>query len=232
MSTAALFVTGTGTDVGKTVVTAAVAALASRPVAVVKPIQTGTDEHDGDTAELARLVPGVDTFEFARYPEPLAPATAARRAGTPPPTPDSVSRRLAELSTEYSTVLVEGAGGVLVPFDEHGNTLLDVAARLSAPVLVVCSPGLGTLNVTALTVREVLRRGLHCPGTVFGSWPREPGTVENCNTTDLPWVTGVPLLGAVEEGAGACSREEFAARARHWLAPDLGGVRPVTAPPD
>ncbi|SDR18620.1 dethiobiotin synthase [Actinopolyspora saharensis] len=223
MTPTPLFVTGTGTDVGKTVVTAAVAALARRPVAVVKPAQTGT-RGGGDCAEVLRLAGGVDVLELARYPDPLAPATAARLAGEPPVTPELIAGELAELPAGYGTVLVEGAGGVLVPYDDQGGTLLDVAELLGGAVLVVCPPGLGTLNSTALTVREVLRRGLRCPGTVVGSWPAEPGTTERCNLVDLPRLTGVPLLGAVEENAADHDREGFGERARCWLAPELGGT--------
>lgn len=83
-----LVITGTGTEVGKTVVTAAVAAAAlasGRTVAVLKPAQTGVGpDEDGDVAEVARLAGPVTTAELARYPEPLAPATAARRVGRAP----------------------------------------------------------------------------------------------------------------------------------------------------
>ncbi|MFD5761884.1 AAA family ATPase, partial [Streptomyces sp. NPDC127044] len=88
---AVLVITGTGTEVGKTVTTAAVAATAlaaGRSVAVLKPAQTGVrPDERGDADEVARLAGAVTTLELARYPEPLAPATAARRASLPPGSP-------------------------------------------------------------------------------------------------------------------------------------------------
>ncbi len=218
-----LVVTGTGTGVGKTVVTAAVAALAAGRVAVLKPAQTGVGPAEpGDLAEIARLVPGVTTRELGRYPDPLAPATAAHRAGLPPVTPADAARAAKGLAGEHDLVLVEGAGGLLVRFDRDG-TLADVAAALDAPVLVVAAAGLGTLNHTALTVEALRTRGLTCAGVVVGAWPAEPDLAARCNIADLPAVTGVPLLGAVPAGSGALGPRSFADVARHSLAAELGG---------
>ena len=220
-----LVVSGTGTDVGKTVVTAAVAALAPGRVAVLKPAQTGVGPGEpGDLAQIARLVPGVTTWELARYPEPLAPATAARRSGRPPVRPEAVVTAALELAADHDLVLVEGAGGLLVRFDDDGGTLADVAAKLAAPVLVVAAAGLGTLNHTELTVAELRRRGLTCPGVVVGAWPAEPDLAARCNLVDLPAVTGVPLLGAIDGGAGGLDPAAFASTARHGLASPLGGT--------
>jgi len=220
-----LVVTGTGTDVGKTVVTAAVAALAPGRVAVLKPAQTGVGPNEpGDLAEVARLVPGVTTRELARYPDPLAPATAARRAGRPPVRPEAAATAAMELADDHDLVLVEGAGGIAVRFDDDGGTLADVAAKLGAPVLVVATAGLGTLNHAALTVAELRRRGLTCLGVVVGAWSADPDLAARCNLVDLPVVTAVPLLGAVAAGAGRLDPAAFASTARHGLAPALGGT--------
>jgi dethiobiotin synthetase len=220
-----LVVTGTGTDVGKTVVTAAVAALAPGRVAVLKPAQTGVGPNEpGDLAEVARLVPGVTTRELARYPDPLAPATAARRAGRPAVRPEAAAAAALELDHDHDLVLVEGAGGIAVRFDDDGGTLADVAAKLGAPVLVVAAAGLGTLNHTELTVAELRRRGLTCLGVVVGAWAADPDLAARCNLVDLPVVTGVPLLGAVAAGAGRLDPAAFASTARHGLAPALGGT--------
>ncbi|WP_030214346.1 dethiobiotin synthase [Streptomyces sp. NRRL WC-3626] len=222
-----MVITGTGTEVGKTVVTAALAATAlaaGRSVAVLKAAQTGVrPEEPGDAAEVARLAGAVTTDELARYPEPLAPSTAARRAGRAPVRPHEVAERAAKLATEHDLVLVEGAGGLLVRFDAAGGTLADAAALLAAPVLVVASAGLGTLNVTELTVRELRGRGLDPAGVVIGSWPDGPDLASRCNLLDLPDVTGVPLLGAVPAGAGALAPARFRGSAPHWLAPRLEG---------
>lgn len=218
-----LVVTGTGTGVGKTVVTAAVAALAAaagRRVAVVKPAQTG---EESDVQAVARLTGLTDVHELARYPDPLAPATAARRAGIPPLPLAAMTGRIRSLAGR-DLVLVEGAGGLLVRLDAEGATIADLAAALGAPLLVVTAAALGTLNATALTCEAIAARGLKTVGVVIGSWPARPGLDALANVTDLPAYTGTPLLGALPESAGRRTQEDFLALARRSLAPDLGGT--------
>ncbi|MGW3651588.1 dethiobiotin synthase [Streptomyces sp. NPDC000878] len=223
-----LVITGTGTEVGKTITTAAVAATAlaaGRTVAVLKPAQTGVrSDERGDADEVARLAGPAHTLELARYPDPLAPATAARRASLPPVRPAEIAEAAAKLATEYDLVLVEGAGGLLVRFDEQGGTLADAAQLLDAPVLVVASAGLGTLNATELTTRELSRRNVHLTGIVIGSWPDSPDLAARCNLADLPVVAGAPLLGALPAGVGTLPPANFRTMARSWLAPTLDGT--------
>lgn len=223
-----LMITGTGTEIGKTVVTAAVAAAAlagGRSVAVLKAAQTGVrPDEPGDAQEVARLAGAVTAAEVARYPEPLAPGTAARRAGRAPVRPQEVAEAADKLATEHDLVLVEGAGGLLVRFDAAGGTLADVAGLLGAPVLLVASAGLGTLNTTELTARELRSRGLELPGVVIGSWPGAPDLASRCNLADLPDVAGAPLLGALPAGAAALPPAVFRSTAPHWLAPRLEGT--------
>ncbi|MET9420396.1 MULTISPECIES: dethiobiotin synthase [unclassified Streptomyces] len=224
---AVIVVTGTGTEIGKTVVTAAVAAAAlarGRSVAVLKPAQTGLAAgEDGDVEVVRRLAGEVTCAELARFPEPLAPATAARRAGLAPVRPKDVAEAAEKLAAEHDLVLVEGAGGLLVRLDDDGATLADAAAELGAPVLVVTPAGLGTLNMTALTAEALRARGLEQLGVVVGSWPKTPDLAARCNLADLPEAAGAPLLGAVPEGAGALAPADFRARAATWLTPALGG---------
>ncbi|MFF5727235.1 dethiobiotin synthase [[Kitasatospora] papulosa] len=225
-----LVVTGTGTEIGKTIVTAAVAAAyRDLRVAVLKPAQTGLAPGEpGDAAEVARLAGAhVTAVELARFPEPLAPGTAARRAGLAPVRPFEIAEAAQKLRTEHDLVLVEGAGGLLVRYDAEGATLADAARLMEAPVLVVAPAGLGTLNATALTTEALRTRGLSCPGVVVGSMPADPDLASRCNIDDLPVSAGVPLLGAVPAGAGALEPADFRARARSWLAPGLGGDRPA-----
>ncbi|MEV4098470.1 dethiobiotin synthase [Streptosporangium saharense] len=222
-----LVITGTDTGVGKTVVTAAVAALARErgsSVAVVKPAQTGVGALDpGDLDDVIRLTGVTTTFELARFPDPLAPAAAARVAGLPPVSLDQAAVRVAELAASHRLVLVEGAGGLLVRFDEEGTTLADLARALSAPVLLVTRASLGTLNHTALTLEAMAGRGLDLAGVVIGSWPAEPGLAERCNVADLEMLAARPLAGALPEGSGSLDREAFSRTARAGLAPVLGG---------
>lgn len=223
-----LVVTGTSTEVGKTVVTAAVAALAAHRghgVAVVKPAQTGmAPDEPGDLAEVERLAGVTDVHELVRYPDPLSPAAASRLSGQPALDPVAVYDLALRLERERDLVLVEGAGGLLVRFDDDGTTLADMARALRAPVLVVAGPQLGTLNHTALTLEALAHRGVELFGVVLGSWPHSPGLAERSNLRDLETLAARPLLGALPEGAGSLGREEFLAVARAGLGPQLGGT--------
>ncbi len=220
-------VTGTGTGVGKTVVTAAVAALSlarGGRCAVVKPAQTGVPVGGpGDLADVARLTGCSDLHELVRYPDPLSPAAAARRSGRPALDQAAAVDVVLRLG-DRDLVLVEGAGGLLVRYDDDGLTVAELARTLRAPVLVVASPGLGTLNSTALTLEAVAARGLTLVGVVVGAWPAEPGLAERSNLRDLETLAARPLLGVLPDGAGALAPPAFLELARAGLAPQLGGT--------
>lgn len=218
-------VTGTDTGVGKTIATAALAATAAGAV-VVKPVQTGVavdPEHD---AGVVQRLTGRSAEEYVALDEPLAPDTAARRQGVPIPLVAEHAERIRALAEQEPTVLVEGAGGLLVRLDADGGTLLDLAVLLkktlphdvALEVVVVCRAGLGTLNHSLLTVEALRARGLEPSGLVIGSWPAEPGLAETCNREDLPRVTGLPVLAVLPEGSGDLTREQFLAAAPGWFA--------------
>jgi dethiobiotin synthetase len=226
-----LFVTGTGTGVGKTVVTAAIAALADaagQRVAVVKPAQTGVHPGAGsdvpDIETVSRLSGVTDLHELARFPDPLSPEAAARVSGLPPADLDYAAQYITKLAVDRDLVLVEGAGGLLVRYDPSGRTLADLAAAVGAPVLVVAAAGLGTLNHTALTLEALAARGLPLAGVVIGSWPRDPDLAARTNLADLRTLIGGPLEGLLPEGSGAASAAEFRAVARAGLSRRFGGV--------
>ena len=223
-----LVVSGTGTGVGKTVVTAAVAALAAARgsrVAVVKPAQTGVGaDEPGDLDDVRRLAGVTDLHEHARFPDPLSPAAAARRSGRPDLDLLESARRVRELADDRDLVVVEGAGGILVRYDAEGLTIADLARDLAAAVLVVADPRLGTLNHTALTLEAMAHRGITLAGVVLGSWPAEPDLACRSNVRDLETLAARPLSGAVRDGAGQLDAPEFLLAARDGLGPELGGV--------
>jgi dethiobiotin synthetase len=223
-----LVITGTGTEVGKTIVTATLAATANGAglrVAVVKLAQTGIAAGDEADVDVVTRLSGVtDVHELARYPEPLAPATAARRAGIAALPVAAMVGRVRALS-DRDVVLAEGAGGVLVRLDDDGHTVVDVAAALDAAVVVVAAAGLGTLNATALTCEALRARGVRCAGVVIGSWPVAPDLAAQTNLEDLPSYAGVPLLGVLPEGSGGLDPTAFRAMAASQLdAATLSGV--------
>ncbi len=215
-----LAVTGTGTGVGKTVVTAALAAVQlslGRSVAVVKPAQTGVrPDEDGDLAEVRRLAGKVSTHEGARLLPALAPDAAARVSGAALPSLTEQRSLVARVAEAHDVTLVEGAGGLLVRLGD-GFTLLDVLAPFAVEWVVVAHAGLGTLNHAELTVEALRSRERHVLGVVIGSWPAEPDEAASENLTDLPRVTGVPLLGRVPAGAGRLPVREFRRGALDWL---------------
>lgn len=219
-----LVVTGTDTGVGKTVTTAALAAaarLAGLEVAVCKPVQTGAIDGDDDLGEVGRLA-GVQALHGGwRYPEALAPVAAATRAGLPLPTRAELLASVRAADGPRRLTIVEGAGGLLVEMGAGGVTLRDIAAELSAPVLVVVSPGLGTLNHTALTLESLAGQGIATAGVVIGAWPAQPGVAEQGNRAALAELADIRAV--LPAGAARLSPAEFQAlgvRAfdRNWIA--------------
>lgn len=222
-----LIVTGTGTDVGKTIATAALAACAEGSVAVVKPAQTGiADGAAGDLAVVSRLSGVKDVHEFARYPDPLSPHHAAYLSRRDELDFATTVQRVDDLSASHDLVLVEGAGGLLVPYSApigSGWTLVDLATSLRAPALVVTRAGLGTLNDTALTVQRIVDEGIELAGIVIGSWPATPGLAEQCNVEDLADLSPARSLAGVLP-AGMATMRDFRKQARAALAPQFGGT--------
>ena len=227
MSASILIVSGTGTGVGKTVVTAAICALAmdrADKVAVVKPAQTGLAAGEPSDLEVVERLSGAsDRHELARFPDPLSPEAAARSAGLPPLDLDAAARYITDLAAARDLVVVEGAGGLLVRYDPAGATVADLATLLAAPVLVVAEAGLGTLNQTALTLEALAARGLDSAGVVIGSWPAEAGLTEHSNVTDLETIAGEPLAGILPGGLGRAGQRDFLQAAYDGLSPAFGG---------
>jgi dethiobiotin synthetase len=222
-----IVVTGTDTDVGKTVVTAAITAVAQAAgmrVAVIKPGQTGTATGvTPDIDVIGRLAAPATARTLASYPDPLAPLAAARVAELPPLELYSVVDEVRAEAEKHDLVLVEGAGGLLVPMGLRPSggpwTVADLAVSLDARAVVVNRAGLGTLNHTALTLEALERRGV-AAGVVLGAWPSEPELVHWENLAEL-----LPnLVGALPDGAGGMDPGVFQRSAPGWLTPPLYGV--------
>ena len=226
-----LLVTGTDTEVGKTVVTAAL--VAARPCA--RPLRSpwSSPPRPGSSPARPATWPRYDGSpersdpRGVRLPDPLAPDTAARVARVGIPSVAEHAAYVAQLARrgDLDLVLVEGAGGLLVRLDTDGGDLADlgtalVADGLSVAFVVVAAAGLGTLNHSALTAEALRSRGLTCAGFVVGSWPKppdQPDLAMRCNLDDLPVATGHALLGVLPAGAGSLTRAEFGAAAPAWL---------------
>jgi dethiobiotin synthetase len=184
-----LLVTGTDTGVGKTVIAAAlVTALRAAGVRSLafKPVETGiVAGEETDSARLARA--SGEQHELAQpllqLTEPLAPAVAAERAGITID-PDDIEARIRELRRAGYTLVVEGAGGVMVPIT-FGYTVLDLAQACDLDAVVVARAGLGTLNHVAMTVMMLRSREIPIRGIVLNGRSASPDLAESTNPAIL-----------------------------------------------
>jgi dethiobiotin synthetase len=194
-----LFVTGTGTEVGKTVVAATIAqtlAAEGQRVAVFKPAVTGLDEGVETDYELLRRASGSGQSdeEIApyRYGPPASPHLAAALAGEEID-PERL-RRAAQAAAENAEAIVcEGVGGLMVPLSP-GYLVRDLAVDLGHPLVVVASPGLGTINHTLLTVEAGRAPGREIAAGVLNPWPPEPSEIERSNRETIAALGEVEVL--------------------------------------
>jgi dethiobiotin synthetase len=184
-----VFVTGTDTGVGKSVLAAAVCAglaAAGERVAAFKPVVTGLDDTPGDwppdhellaAAASAGQSPG-DVAPL-RFGPAVSPHLAAELAGSPIEPPDLLAAARAAAG-RADALVCEGVGGVMVPLTP-GYLVRDLAVDLKLPVVVAARPGLGTINHSLLTVEAARAAGLDVRAVVLTPWPEEPGTIERSN---------------------------------------------------
>lgn len=181
-----VFVTGTGTEVGKTVVAAAIThtlAAEGTGVAVFKPAVTGLDDEGEPDHALLRRAAGSNQADAEiapyRYGPPMSPHLAAALAGEEiEPARVLAAARAAGASAE--ALVCEGVGGLLVPL-APGYLVRDLAVELALPLVVAASPGLGTINHTLLTVEAARAAGLDVAMVVLTPWPEEPSQIEQSN---------------------------------------------------
>jgi dethiobiotin synthetase len=194
-----LFVTGTDTGVGKSVLAAAVcAALAARgePVAAFKPVVTGLDEASGDWPHdhelLARAAGGRQAPEEVapyRFGPPLSPHFAAELAGQ-----TIEPAGLLALARRHRLVVCEGVGGLLVPITP-GYLVRDLAIDLGLPLVIAARTGLGTINHTLLTVEAARAAGLTVAGVVMTPWPKRPEPIDLSNRATVERLGRVQVIG-------------------------------------
>jgi len=201
-----VFVTGTGTEVGKTVVAAVIArtlAAEGRSVAVFKPCVTGLEEPGESDHELLRRASGSgqgdEQIAPYRYDPPASPHLAAAMAGEEiDPARLLDAARAAAESTEF--LVCEGVGGLLVPLRAPGSDgapppylVRDLAADLGYPLVVAAAPGLGTINHTLLTLEAARGAGLGAASVVLTPWPERPSAVERSNRETIAALGGVEV---------------------------------------
>jgi dethiobiotin synthetase len=194
-----VFVTGTGTEVGKTVVAAVVArtlAAEGRRVAVFKPAVTGLEEEGETDHALLRRASGSEQSdeEIApyRFDPPASPHLAAALADEAID-PQRLRDSAQAAAAGADAIVCEGVGGLLVPLSPD-YLVRDLAADLGYPLVIVASPGLGTINHTLLTVEAARSSDLEVAAIVLNPWPQEPTEIEASNRMTIAGLSKVPVL--------------------------------------
>jgi dethiobiotin synthetase len=218
-----LFVTGTDTGVGKTVLAAALAAALRADgvdVAAFKPVVTGLDEpEDGRPAdhELLAAAAGrpADEVTAHRFGPAVSPHLAAELAGT---ALDPAALVAGARTLRADVVIAEGVGGLLVPLT-LGYTIRDLAVDLGWPLVVAARPGLGTINHSLLTVEAARAVGLDVRAVVLTPWPGEPSVMQRSNLDAIARLGGVEVatLGAVGLGVDQLARAGATLPYARWL---------------
>ena len=201
-----IFVTGTDTGVGKTLVTAGLAALLKEKgfnIGVMKPVESGCRQENGqlfpeDAVFLKRMAGSTDELELINphaLKHPLAPALAAEIEGVEIKL-EMIKQSYQILASHHSLVLVEGAGGLLTPL-EGNRFMADLVQELELPLLVVAGAQLGTINHTLLTLHCARQKGIKVLGVIMNHTSKERGLAGSLNPGALQRWGGVPFLGVV-----------------------------------
>ena len=213
-----IFITGTDTGVGKTVVATGIAQTLTKKgldVGVMKPFATGGMEQDGtliseDAVALRNSVSNPDPLDLINpicYHAPLAPKVAARVEGKEQRL-NLVDRAWDQLKERHSTMIVEGIGGLLVPLRKK-FFVVDLAKKLELPLVIVTRPSLGTLNHTLMTIHVARQYALPIAGVVINHHEKceDEQTIET-NREELSRLPGIPLLGEVPFQEGENQEKE------------------------
>jgi dethiobiotin synthetase len=210
-----LLVTGTDTGVGKTIIAAAILeALRAKGIRAVgfKPVQTGSEpgvESDADLLAAASREHLADASPLIDLREPLAPALAAERAGVHV-SPSEIESRVGSLRSSGRVIVVEGAGGVMVPL-VWGYTVLDLAEHCGLEAIVVARAGLGTLNHIAMTVSVLRARRISVRAIVLNGRRQDPDLAESTNPSVLARLLPESVIIEVPHLPCAAAREVVAA---------------------
>ena len=211
-----IFVTGTDTGVGKTVVAGAVCAASSKPVAALKPVVTGLDEPPGEWPHDHVLLAGEtgqapeDVAPY-RFGPPVSPHYAAELAG------ESIEpARILAAAGAHELLVCEGVGGLMVPITT-GYLVRDLAVDLGLPVVIAARTGLGTINHTLLTIEAARAAGLTVVGVVMTPWPSEPEPIERSNRETVERLGGVAVHGLHPTNPGALAAAGGSLPIRDWF---------------
>lgn len=205
----AIFVTGTSTGVGKTLVAASIAYMMRNKhidVAVNKPFATAKRRYSRrfkseDTFVLASAAKTTEKDEELNpcfYPLEASPYMAAKLCKMPYPNLRALLRTVSRMSERHEFLVVEGIGGIMVPLTRN-ETVATFASKLGFPVLIVTTPVLGSLNHTFLTVQACRLFGLDIAGLVVNNMPEKPTRVESESPKVMQEITGERVLAIVQK---------------------------------
>lgn len=231
--TESFFITGTGTGVGKTIVTAGIAGhflSNGKNVSIMKPVQTGTGKSVSDLETVKAIVPGIiplpkllaSPYSFSLPASPLLAAKSENREINP----NTILKAFNDASsrTDIDVLLVEGAGGLLVPLTEE-FLMIDLISQMNIPAILVSAAGLGTVNHTLLSIEAMKKRNLKIAGIVINKMPVNPSIVEKDNVKTIEQMGGIPVIAVIREFAflrkyknlSDCPENEFADFANQLL---------------
>ena len=231
--TESFFITGTGTGVGKTVITAGIAGhflSNGKNVSIMKPVQTGTGKSVSDLETVNAIVPGItplpkllaSPYSFSLPASPLLAAKSENREINP----KTILKAFNDVSSrpDIDVLLVEGAGGLLVPLTEE-FLMIDLISQMDIPAILVSTAGLGTVNHTLLSIEAMKKRNLKIAGIVINKMPMNPGAVEKDNVKTIEQMGGIPVIAVIREfdflrkykNLSDCPENEFADFANQLL---------------
>ena len=232
MTAKSIFITGTDTGVGKTIASASIAMLLKKmghSVGVMKPVTSGCIERDGklvsEDAELLCYAAGVPVTPDATpylLRAPLAPSVSAGQDGVRISF-DVIKEAYERLAQKYDFLIVEGAGGLMVPL-AGGLLVADLALHLGLPIAVVARPNLGTVNHTLLTTFTARTLGLKVKGVIVNRYPDAPDQAESYAPHMIDSLSGTQLLGLFPDISGENERDVVTRIADHLLQQPATGI--------
>jgi dethiobiotin synthetase len=217
----ALFVTATGTDIGKTFVTAGLirhVRAAGRAVAAIKPVVSGFDPDDWQGSDPAVLLAAlgrpltleeVDGVSPWRFKAPLSPHMAAQHEGRAIAFQEVVAFCRRAMAARRGVLLVEGIGGVMVPVDDR-HSVLDLMSMLRIPIILVAGSYVGTLSHTLTALEVVARRNLDIAAVVVSESNGSAASLEDTVATIQVFAEQIDVVGMPRLPTGACEHAAFA----------------------
>lgn len=215
-----LFITGTDTGVGKTIVAAGLAASLRHSgfdIGVMKPFETGFSLRSSDAFFLKSMAGVSDSLESVapyRLKHPLSPFAAAQIEKVSIRF-EKINRAYRTLSKRHQALFVEGAGGLLVPITRE-KMMADLALYLKLPILIVSRTGLGSINHTLLSVEVARQRGIGVAGVIFNHLGPRRGLAEKTNPSVIRRFLEVPILGEIPYASFLKRKERIDERVKEW----------------